>query len=191
MLAKNRGSDILVAMHQHLCMLGVSLLLIGCLSPGEARLPGGTYHLQPAADAPLLDEWQEVETTDQRGTRKLLVHVLNRPGMTRLTLLEPASLATLLRCDFDGTAATRSGPLFAENIPAELPLAVLQLSRWPRTSVSRGLSGDLSITDDGVRRTIWSGSEVFAHIEECPDRQTAIQLPGQGTTIRIRKADQR
>jgi hypothetical protein len=111
--------------------------------------------------------------------------------MTRLTLLEPASLATLLRCDFDGTAATCSGPLFTENIPAELPLAVLQLSRWPRTSVRRGLSGDLSITDDGVRRTIWSGSKVFAQIDEYPDRQTAIRLPGQGTIIRIRKADQR
>ena len=89
------------------------------------------------------------------------------------------------------TAATCSGPLFTENIPAELPLAVLQLSRWPRTSVRRGLSGDLSITDDGVRRTIWSGSKVFAQIDEYPDRQTAIRLPGQGTIIRIRKADQR
>jgi len=178
-------------MHRLLCILGASLLLTGCLSPGEARLPGGTYQLQSPTEGPLIDVWQEVVATDKQGTRKLLAHVLNRPGATRLTLLEPTSLVTMLQCDFDGKRATRSGPLLAERIPAELPLAILQLSLWPEGSARKGLTGDLQITEKGGHRIIWDGDEVFAEIAGQPSGPMVIRLPGYATVIHIREAEQR
>lgn len=173
-------------MHPSLRILPICMLLIGCLSPGETRLPGGTYQLQPAADAAPLDEWQEIEVTHPQGTQKLLGHLLNTPALTRLTIMDPTSLATLATCTYEHGTATLRGPLTtAQPIAPELPMAILQLTRWPHNSAQRGLSGDLSLTTQGNRRFIKDSHSTLAEVTSLPNRALLIRLPRYETSIKV------
>lgn len=166
------------------------LLLVGCLSPGETRLPGGTYRLQPSADAASLDELQEVEITYPKGHRKMLAHVLNTPTKTRLTLMDPTTLATVAACTMENGRTTLIGPAAASDLAPELPLAVLQLAIWPQGSVQRGLSGGLRSSTHAGKRVIDDGDTTLAEFETQADRSRTIHLPRYSTTIRIRPASQ-
>lgn len=166
------------------------MLLTGCLSPGEARIPGGTYRLRPPAEAPNYEEWQEVTVTDPNGARKFIAHLLNRPDTTRLTILEPSTMMTLLRSSFDGHEVASDGPIIGSKVPAELPLALLQLSSWPREAVDKGLSGGLQMTVKGRRRRLREGENVVLDAEGLDDGSQVIRLPNQGIRIEIRPAQQ-
>jgi hypothetical protein len=166
------------------------MLLTGCLSPGEARLPGGTYRLRPPAEAPNGEEWQEVTAIDPNGARKFIVHLLNRPDMTRLTILEPSTMVTLLRSSFDGHEVASDGPMTRSKIPAELPLALLQLSSWPGEAVDKGLTGALQMTVTGRKRTLRAGGNVVLEAEGLDDGLRVIRLPNQGVRIEIRTVQQ-
>jgi len=177
-------------MPHFLRILPLCLLLGGCLSPGETRLPGGTYRLQPSADAANLDEWQEVEVVWPEGHRKLLAHALNTPTKTRLTLMDPTTLATVAACTMENGRASLSGPAAMSDLAPELPLAVLQLAIWPQGSVQHGLSGGLRSTTLAGKRVIEDGETTLAEIETQADRSRIIRLPRYGTTIWIRPTPQ-
>jgi hypothetical protein len=173
-------------MHPTLCILTFGMLLAGCLSSGETRLPGGTYRLQPAADAAPINEWQEIVLTHPKGQQKLLSHVLNTPTRTRLTILDPTTLTTLASCSYEDGHAQLAGPLATDgSIPAELPLAILQLSEWPNASIYRGLTGGLRLTTLSDRRLLQDDETTIAEIEILPDHVRIIRLPHYGTTIRV------
>jgi hypothetical protein len=165
-------------------------MLIGCLSPGETRLPGGTYKLQPSSDGSVLDEWQEIEVTHPKGRQKLLAHVLNTSTKTNLTVLDPSTLATLAVCTYEGGRASLTGPAASSDIPSELPMAILQLTSWPSPSIQRGLSGGLRITTLGDQRVITNGVTALAEIEVQANRSYFIRLPGHATTIKVTPAQQ-
>ncbi len=178
-------------MHPSLRILPICMLLIGCLSPGETRLPGGTYQLQPAADAIPLDEWQEIEVVHAKGTQKLLAHVLNTPVLTRLTIMDPTSLATLATCTYEHGTATLRGPLAtAQPIAPELPIAILQLTTWPYNSAQRGLSGDLSLTTKGDCRVLKDSHSTLVEVETLPNSTRLIRLPRYETTIKVSPTSQ-
>lgn len=178
-------------MHPSLRILASSMLLVGCLAPGETRLPGGTYQLQPAADAERVDEWQEIEVWHPKGHQKLLAHVLNTPARTRLTVMDPTTLATLAACTYENGAASLTGPLAASrDIAPELPLALLQLTTWPQTSAQRGLSGELHLTTDGPRRLLLDGASTLAEISTLPNRERLIHVPRFDLKIKVSPTSQ-
>jgi len=169
-------------------LLGASLLLSGCLSPGESRLPGGTYQLQPAAAAPQQDTWEEIEVRHPKGHGKFLAHVLNTHEKTRLTILDSVSLATLLSCTYEAGTLTRTGLIPPKDIPDDLPLALLQIAAWPADSVKIGLTGRLGLRTTDRNRVLTEGDEPLALIEEIPPGTRRIRLPRYETTISIRPA---
>lgn len=171
-------------------LLGASLLLSGCLSPGEARLPGGTYRLQPASSALRMDAWEEIEFQypDRKG--RFLIHVLNTEDKTRLTILDPASMATLLSCTYSDGKLERAGIIPAREIPDELPLALLQISAWPEEAVRSGLTGELRLQRTLGRRILSDAGSAIAVIEEHSEDNRTILLPRFEVTISVRKATQ-
>jgi hypothetical protein len=178
-------------MHPSVRILPACVLLVGCLSPGETRLPGGTYQLQPTGDADAINEWQEIEVVHAKGTQKLLAHLLNTTTRTRLTVMDPTSLATLATCTYEHGTATLAGPLAtAQSIPPELPLAILQLTTWPYNSAQRGLSGDLSLTTKGDCRVLKDSHSTLVEVETLPNRTRLIRLPRYETTIKVSPTSQ-
>jgi hypothetical protein len=172
-------------------LLGATLLVSGCLSPGETRLPGGSYHLQPAGASPSLNKWVEVTVEHQKGREKFLVHALNTEHKTRIALIDPASLATLLSCAAEDGVFTRSGIIPERIVPTELPLCLLQIAEWPKTSVEAGLRGGLVITEkDGVR-SILSGDQQVAVISYEDGEVRAVHVPVADVTIRLNRFEAR
>jgi Protein of unknown function (DUF3261) len=169
-------------------LLGASLLLSGCLSSGEARLPGGTYRLQPSSVAPKADTWEEVEFRHPKGQGKFLVHILNTGAKIRLTILDPATMATLLACSYENGELKRSG--IDREIPDALPLALLQIATWPTDAVQAGLTGSLRIVAEPHRRVLEDQRTPVVIIEGMPPGRRTIRLPDYGAVITVQTAPQ-
>lgn len=169
----------------HALLLGATLLLCGCLSPGEARLPGGTYFIQPSEMAGPMDAWTEIVVSDSTGSKKYLIHVLNTDQKTRLTLIDCASLATLLTCSYEQGQLTRTGLITAQRIPTELPLSLLQIVHWPKESVKAGLRGGLDLVVNNDERRLVRSEDTVAVVSYLRQEVQSIVFPSLDMTISL------
>lgn len=167
-------------------LLGASLLLAGCLTTGEARLPGGTYHLRPPSAAPKTDIWEEVEFQHPKGKDKFLVHILNTAEKTRVTILDPTTMATLVSSTHEAGRLKRTGLIPSREIPDELPIALLQISTWPMDKVRAGLTGHLALEAKPRRRVLLDEGMPIAIIEEEAAGKRTIRLPRHEVLITVR-----
>ena len=172
-------------------LLGATLLVSGCLSPGETRLPGGSYVLQPPGASPSIDKCVEVTVEHPKGREKYLVHALNTHQITRITLIDPSSLATLLSCAVEHGEFTRTGMIPERFVPTELPLCLLQIAEWPKSSVAAGLRGGLEVAEDGVARSILSGDKRVAVISYEGGEVRSVHVPVASVTIRLQRYEAR
>lgn len=165
---------------------GLAMLLAGCATPGIADLPGGYYQLQPPESADPMETWEEVLVQREGTTRRFISHVRNTRSKTTLTIMDPATMATLISCTQEAGCFSRSGILRPDAISPELPLALLQLVVWPETSARKGLSPDLSLSAMAGVRTLTNGGDAVLIAEDLREGGRRITLPGYATTIRLR-----
>jgi len=137
-----------------------------------------------------MDAWEEIEFQQPEKKGRFLVHVLNTEDKTRLTILDPVSMATLLSCSYSAGKLERAGIIPAREIPDELPLALLQISSWPEEAVRSGLTGDLDLQCTRGRRLLSDAGSAIAIIEERSAGYRTILLPRLEVTISVRKATQ-
>ena len=162
------------------------MLLAGCATPGIADLPGGAYRLQTSDSASPMESWDEVVVQRDGTTRKYLSHVHNTASKTTLTIIDPATMATLISCTQEGERFSLTGILRAHSIPPELPLALLQLVAWPEAAAKNGLSPEFRLTATPGVRTLTNGREVVLIAEDLREAGRLITLPGYATKIHLR-----
>ena len=167
-------------------LLGLAMLLAGCATPGIADLPGGAYRLQTSDSASPMESWDEVVVQRDGTTRKYLSHVHNTASKTTLTIIDPATMATLISCTQEGERFSLTGILRAHSIPPELPLALLQLVAWPEAAARNGLSPEFRLTATPGVRTLTNGREVVLIAEDLREAGRLITLPGYATKIHLR-----
>jgi hypothetical protein len=167
-------------------LLGLAMLLAGCATPGIADLPGGAYRLQTSDSASPMESWDEVVVHRDGTTRKYLSHVHNTASKTTLTIIDPATMATLISCTQEGERFSLTGILRAHSIPPELPLALLQLVAWPEAAAKNGLSPEFRLTATPGVRTLTNGREVVLIAEDLREAGRLITLPGYATKIHLR-----
>lgn len=167
-------------------LLALAMLLAGCATPGIADLPGGAYRLQPSGSASPMESWDEVVVQRDGISRKYLSHVLNTASKTTLTVIDPATMATLISCTQEGAHFSRTGILPRNTIPPELPLALLQLVAWPEAAARDGLSPELRLSASPGVRTLTNGREVVLIAEDLREAGRRITLPGYATKIHLR-----
>lgn len=167
-------------------LLGLAMLLAGCATPGIADLPGGAYRLQTSDSASPMESWDEVVVQRDGTTRKYLSHVHNTASKTTLTIIDPATMATLISCTQEGERFSLTGILRAHSIPPELPLALLQLVAWPEAAAKNGLSPEFRLTATPGVRTLTNGREVVLIAEDLREAGRLITLPGYATKIHLR-----
>lgn len=167
-------------------LLGLAMLLAGCATPGIADLPGGAYRLQTSDSASPMESWEEVVVQRDGTTRKYLSHVLNTTSKTTLTIIDPATMATLISCTQEGERFSRTGILRAHSIPPELPLALLQLVSWPEAAARNGLSPEFRLTATPGVRTLTNEREIVLISEDLREAGRLITLPGYATKIHLR-----
>ncbi len=162
------------------------MLMAGCATSGIADLPGGFYRVQPPDSAIPMESWDEVVVQREDKSHRYLSHVLNTTSKTTLTIIDPATMATLISCTQEGDRFSRTGIIRSNSMPPELPLALLQLIAWPETAARNGLSPSLRLTASTGVRTIKNEGEVVLVAEDLTDRGRLITLPGYATKIVIR-----
>ncbi len=167
-------------------LLGLAMLLAGCATPGIADLPGGAYRLQTSDSASPMESWDEVVVQRDGTTSKYLSHVHNTASKTTLTIIDPATMATLISCTQEGERFSLTGILRAHSIPPELPLALLQLVAWPEAAAKNGLSPEFRLTATPGVRTLTNGREVVLIAEDLREAGRLITLPGYATKIHLR-----
>jgi hypothetical protein len=121
-----------------------------------------------------MESWEEVVVQRDGTTRKFLSHVLNTASKTTLTIIDPATMATLISCTQEGERFSRTGILRSHSIPPELPLALLQLVAWPEAAAKNGLSPEFRLTATPGIRTLTNGREVVLIAEDL--REAAMPL---------------
>ena len=167
-------------------LLGLAVLLAVCATPGITDLPGGAYRIQTPDSASPMESWEEVVVQRDGTTRKYLSHVLNTANKTTLTIIDPATMATLISCTQEGERFTRTGMLRSHSIPPELPLALLQLVAWPEAAVRKGISPEFRLTATPGVRTLTNGRDVVLIAEDLREAGRRITLPGYATKIHLR-----
>jgi hypothetical protein len=133
-----------------------------------------------------MESWEEVVVQRDGTTRKYLSHVLNTANKTTLTIIDPATMATLISCTQEGERFTRTGMLRSHSIPPELPLALLQLVAWPEAAVRKGISPEFRLTATPGVRTLTNGRDVVLIAEDLREAGRRITLPGYATKIHLR-----
>jgi len=133
-----------------------------------------------------MESWDEVVVQRDGISRKYLSHVLNTASKTTLTVIDPATMATLVSCTQEGAHFSRTGILPRNTIPPELPLALLQLVAWPEAAARDGLSPELRLSASPGVRTLTNGREVVLIAEDLREAGRRITLPGYATKIHLR-----
>jgi hypothetical protein len=118
------------------------------------------------------------------------VHVLNTADKSRITVMDPATMATLLSCAYAGGELSRSGIASAREIPDALPLALLQIATWPADAVQAGLTGDLRLRQEPGRRILADDRRTVAIVEGTAPGKRTIRLPAYDTVITVTPAPQ-
>jgi len=162
-----------------------TLLISGCLSHDEARIPGGTYRLQPPADGPWLNGWSVVTSVTDTESLDFILQIKNDGVRLEYALLEPVGMVTLLAGSFDGANVECSGPL-ARSIPSALPLAAIQMIHWPSRSFSTGLDGAIEFSEDSRGRRLNRGREALFTVTH--GDVTVVRATMPPLTLRIGKA---
>lgn len=104
-------------------------------------------------------------------------------------LLDPVGMVTLLAGSYDGQTVSASGPL-SDAMPPALPLAAIQLLRWPMDSLRAGLPGKLTLSGDGKSdRRLARDGELL--ISASMGEITLVRRESPALLIHIRKAESR
>lgn len=122
-------------------------------------------------------------------TQDFIVQASNDGLRQDYALLDPVGMVTLLAGSYDGQTVMSSGPL-AEAVPAALPLAAIQLVRWPLDSLRTGLPAPLLVSGDGKRNRFLSKDGRTVLVATLGET-TVIQRPDPPLRIVVRRAQQR
>lgn len=169
-------------------LLGLALLSACSTSrsPSCPRLPEGQYCLQSTTSIAPFAAQQKVDAYFGNRHETLLMEMEVDAAAMRLVGLTPFG-QTLLQVEYDNIAIRATLP-DSRLDPALIP-ALVQIALWPRETVQKGLTPELSIEDQTGFRRIHRGDKTVVEItyegKHPPYQAMHLRLPEVGLALQI------